>query len=266
MIDIHIHTKFSFDSEEQPENYIEKARELNVPVIGFSEHYDYDAFLEGDKKVTLADIPVYTDYIKNLGRVKMLPKVLCGIEFGYTKNAVETYKNLIKTYNFDYVINSVHTLPNRGDCYYSKFFDGLTVKNAYQNYFNGVLESVKADFDYQIIGHIGYVSRYVNGENHKILYKDYKSIFDEILTEIIKRDKCLEINSSANNSGGEFLPDLDIIERYLELGGKKLSFGSDAHKACDYQRKSELLLSKLKLIGVSQLCYYENKECIFYDL
>jgi histidinol-phosphatase (PHP family) len=265
MIDIHIHSRFSFDSEELPENYIAKAQQLNIPVIGFSEHYDYDALLDG-ADIALADLPEYVAYINNLKRRKIYPKVLCGIEFGYSAAASERYKTLAEEYNFDYIINSVHTLPGRGDSYFSTFFDGKTVRQSYLDYFNAVLASVKADFDYQIIGHIGYVSRYCKGENSKINYCDYSEIFDEILTEIIKRDKCLEINTSSGNAGSEFLPDCDVIERYLKLGGKKLSFASDAHRVGDYLRKEQIVKDYLKSIGVSKLCYYENRKCVFYDI
>lgn len=265
MIDVHIHTRFSFDSEELPENYIEEARSRNVSVIGFSEHYDYDAFLDG-AQISLADIPNYLSYCRNLGRVKRPPKILCGIEFGYSKRAMQTYKSLSDYYPFDYIINSVHTLPGRGDCYFPSFFDGKSVRQAYFDYFSAVLESVKADYDYQIVGHVGYVSRYCKGENSKIRYVDYSDILDDILNEIIKRDKCLEINTSSGEAGSDFLPDCDVIERYLQLGGKKLSYASDAHRASDYMRKAEKVLSYLKSVGVKELCYYENRRCIFYGI
>jgi histidinol-phosphatase (PHP family) len=160
----------------------------------------------------------------------------------------------------------VHTLPNRGDSYFPQFFKGKTIRQSYLDYFNAVLESVKADLDYQIIGHIGYVSRYCKGENSKIKYADYSEIFDEILKEIIKRDKCLEINTSSGEAGSDFLPDKDVIERYLALGGKNLSFASDAHKAGDYLRKVGKVEDYLRATGVKKLCYYKAKKCVYYDI
>ncbi len=265
LIDVHVHSDFSFDSQEKTQNYLNQARKLNIPVIGFSEHYDYDAFLDG-ADIGLTDIPKYIGYLKELKGNYSSPAILCGIEFGYSEAAVQQYKLLADNYDFDYVINSVHTLPNRGDSYYPEYFEGKTTKEAYTDYFKAVLRSVKAPFDYQIIGHIGYVSRYRSGVDSKIRYCDYSKIIDDILMEIIKRDKCLEINTSSGMAGSEFLPDKDIIERYLQLGGEKLSFGSDAHKACDYQRKSDILLTYLKYIGVKNLCYYKARKAVFYNI
>ncbi|MDE7075858.1 MAG: histidinol-phosphatase HisJ family protein [Clostridia bacterium] len=264
-VDIHLHTKFSFDSQEEIENYVCAAKQAGNPAVGFSEHYDYDAVLDGEN-ISVADIPKYKNVVNALRAKTSKPDILFGIEFGYRDISVSKYRELIEKYDFDYVINSVHTLKGRGDCFHDRFFEGKTLKESYSDYFQAVLESVKADFDYQIIGHVGYVSRYRTGKDAKILYSDFSEIIDEILCEIINRDKCLEINTSTGKSENCFLPDKDIIERYVRLGGKKLSFGSDAHKATDYLRRQNELCDFLKSLGVEQLYYYKKRQPIAYNI
>lgn len=265
LIDVHVHSAFSFDSDEKTENYIDEAKKRNIPIIGFSEHYDYDAFLDG-ADVGLTDISKYTEKIGKLNEQRNSPEILCGIEFGYGRAAEGQYKQLSENCNFDYIINSVHTLPGRGDSYLPAYFEGKTTRQAYGDYFNAVLQSLKAEYDYQIVGHIGYVSRYCSAQDGKIRYCDYADILDEILKEIVSRDKCLEINTSSGKAGSDFLPDKDIIERYLQLGGEKLSFGSDAHRACDYLRKSDLLSKYLKSVGIKRLFYYKNRKAVPYNI
>lgn len=265
MIDIHLHTRFSFDSKEEPENFIGKANSLGIKSLGFSEHYDYDAFLDG-ADISLCDVPAYAAYLNKLRENYPDTEILFGIELGYSPAAEEEFRKLTNRYPFDYVINSVHTLPGRGDCYYPRFFDGITLRQAYTDYFNAVLASVKADYDYQIVGHIGYVSRYCKGENALIKYYDYSEIFDEILKEIIKRDKCLEINTSTGEANCDFFPDKDIIIRYLQLGGEKLSFASDAHSAEKYRKGADKVKQFLSAEGVSELCYFKNRQCLFYKI
>ncbi len=265
MIDVHLHTRFSFDSEEYPENYLKSARKTGVKVIGFSEHYDYDAYLDGEN-LPLADLPAYINNIEKLKISYPDTDILCGIEFGYRREALPKYRELLKKYPFDYVINSLHTLPDRGDCYHDKFFEGRTLKQAYLDYFNGVLESVKADYDYQIIGHLCYACRYRTGDGSAIKYKDFSDILDEILKEIVRREKCLEINTSNGVGGCTFLPDKDIISRYLELGGKLLSFGSDAHTADKYLDRNSEVAEFLKSKGVKELFYYEKRLPVGYKI
>lgn len=263
MIDLHVHTSFSFDSNESAENYVYEAKKRGVNAIGFSEHYDYDALMDG-ANITVTDLFEYTQNIGRLRAENDSFKILCGVEFGYRDFAVPHYRELIERYDFDYVINSVHTLAGRGDCFHDKFFEGKTLKESYADYLLAVLESVKADFDFQIIGHLGYVSRY---RNHvKLEYKDFSDILDEILREIIKRDKCLEINSSTGTSGSEFLPDTDIILRYLQLGGRLLSYGSDAHSVEKYGKRSAQTIEFLKSACVKELYYYEKRRPIGYKI
>lgn len=265
LVDVHLHGNFSFDSNERHENYLIAAKNAGAPAIGFSEHYDYDALIDG-ANITVADIPKYVDELARLKKQYFEPEILCGIEFGYRDLAVEHYRQLTERYPFDYVINSVHTLSGRGDCFGDAFFEGRPLKSSYRDYFKAVLESVRADFDYQIVGHIGYVSRYRKGDDTRIFYSDFADIIDEIITEIIKRDKCLEINTSTGFSQGRFLPDCDIIERYLWLGGEKLSFGSDAHRAADYLRKGGELKDYLNSVGVKRLFYYKNRKPVAYNI
>lgn len=265
MTDLHLHTRYSFDSTENPADYIQAALKSGAEAIGFSEHYDFDARLDGED-LSLADIPAYFDNLENLQKQYPQIKILAGIEFGYRKEALPEYRRLIEKYPFDYAINSLHTLRGRGDCYHDKFFEGKTLKQAYLDYFEGVLESVIADYNYQIVGHIGYVSRYRTGENAKIRYSDYADILDEILKAIISRGKCLEINTSAGTGGCDYLPDKDMIRRYIELGGRLMSFGSDAHSADKYLRKAVPLVRFLKQEGVGELYYYKNKLPVAYKI
>lgn len=266
LADLHLHSALSFDSDESNENYIICVQKYNEHVLGFSEHYDYDAILDRAENVQVADLKKYLNSVEQLKNKYPSVQILTGIEFGYRKDCVQHYKMLIEEYNFDYVINSVHTLPDRGDCFHDKFFAGKSIKESYTDYFNAVLESVYADFDYQIIGHIGYVSRYRTGDGVRIFYDDYKDILDKILKAIIECDKCLEINTSTGKSGSLFLPDTDVIKRYLELGGKKLSFGSDAHCAERYLLGGNALCSFLKENGVNELYYYKERKPISYKI
>ena len=70
-----------------------------------------------------------------------------GIEFGYSKEAIEKYRELTEKY----VINSVHLLYGK-DCCKKEFLKKDKV-TAYGDYLKTVLESVNADYKWQIVGH-----------------------------------------------------------------------------------------------------------------
>ncbi len=265
MIDLHLHTRLSYDSEETAENYLEAAAANGSGVLGFSEHYDYDVYLE-DNSHKLCNIAAEGGIISSLRRKFPDIKILKGIELGYSREAVSHYRRLLAENEFDYAICSVHTVKGRGDCWFPEYFNGLKRDEAYRLYFAAVLESVRADLDFQIAAHIGYVARNAPYAERKIVYGEYSDIIDEILREIISRGVSLEINTSVDGSGAKFIPDTDVIDRYLELGGTNLTFGSDSHCAINYLRGAEEVRQYLLLRGVGELCYYENKQLKRYKI
>ncbi len=259
MTDLHLHTRFSHDSEETAENYVLTAKARGYKFLGFTEHYDYDVFLDGGfNECPLPDLSAYSREISDLSAKYPEIKILKGAELGYSADATEKYKELLQSGNFDYAILSVHTVKGRGDCYYTRFFDGFSKKQAYEAYFKAVLESVRSDINYQIAGHIGYIERYAPYKEKRVIYSEFGDVLDEILKEIILRDKCLEINTSAKGTGHITVPDLEIIERYLSLGGKNFSLGSDAHSVSRFAENFTSVKNFLVSLGVTHTCLFEK--------
>ncbi len=116
LTDLHVHSSFSYDSEEITEHYIRKAIERGDERIGFVQHYDYDCFLTGDK-TPLCDLDAYKNEIgrlKNVYGEKI--KIFFGIEFGYDERVENRYADLADKYKFDYVIHSVHLVGGKDCC------------------------------------------------------------------------------------------------------------------------------------------------------
>lgn len=70
-------------------------------------------------------------------------------------------------------------------------------------------------------------------------YADFPDKFDAILHGIIERGKALEVNTHTT-----LFPSEEILRKYYEYGGRKLSFGSDSHHAelCkDYEKTCAML-------------------------
>lgn len=268
MIDLHLHTAFSSDSDELPENYIKTAITRGETCLGFSEHYDYDVYLEHPENPDyLFDIDGFFKSCGGLSLKYPQIKILKGIELGFSENAVPHYKKILDKYDFDYSILSVHTVKGRGDCCYLEFFKGsdfkpLTKTQAYKTYLLAVLRSVQSDINYQIVGHIGYITRYAPYEDKCLACPEFSQIIDEILKTIIVRGACIEINTSVRGLSFDFLPEKAIINRYVELGGKNFTFGSDAHSAERYMQNADSVKQYLLSIGITELCRFEKLQLI----
>ena len=86
-----------------------------------------------------------------------------------------------------------------------------------------------------------------------MLWVDFQDELDEVLTAVIKKDKILEVNSSNKGGVSMTLPDKDILQRYYELGGRKISFGSDAHGVDRLADKRAEVGEMLKGIGFTHI-------------
>ena len=83
--------------------------------------------------------------------------------------------------------------------------------------------------------------------------EEFGEQIDDILKTIIRKDKILEINSSNKQLPNRTLPADYIVERYYQLGGRKVSFGSDSHFPERILDKWDEVVAMLKRIGFTHL-------------
>lgn len=260
LTDVHNHSKFSADGVSPLEDMVSTAKEKGLRYFGISEHFDYDYIALGLKIHGLE--PPYTDadaYFKMAAALKQRYNFsnftfLAGGEFGFTESnwCFEEYAKLIEKYCPDFVVNSVHTV-NGLDCWYADYFKDKSKDRAYGEYLEAVLKSLSAPYHYDIVSHLGYCARNAKYSDPKLRYEDFRDIIDQILKTIVQKDKILEVNSSSRTAGSEFLPDTDILFRYFELGGRAVSFSSDAHSTQRICDKREKVVAALKKIGFEHI-------------
>ena len=77
---------------------------------------------------------------------------------------------------------------------------------------------------------------------------------------IIEKDKTLEINTHVHKNGMEYLPENEILKRYYELGGRNITFSSDAHRASFICDKYELAKNVVKEIGFTEWTVYKKQK------
>lgn len=260
MIDLHTHTTFSHDGSGTYEKMVEFAREKSLKVFGTSEHYDFDTTIFGFD-TPMPNVDAYFDAYKKAKETYKDIELLFGIEFGFDKSDIvkNKYKELSTKYPFDFIINSVH-LTDGKECYFLDYFENKTRKEAYEKYLQNVLLSIDAPYDYQVIGHIGYVCRNAPYDNAPLTLNEFGDIIDEILKKIIEKNKTIELNTSTKTAGSLTLPNTEILKRYYELGGRNITFGSDAHNIDRLCEHYELVTELAKSIGFKYFSYFKNRE------
>lgn len=244
--DHHVHTRFSPDSDADVDKYIIKAKELGLEYVLFTDHMDFGTddidfsqYINYDK---------YIRYMKDLEEKYQFP-IKIGVEIGYEKNHRKEIKEFLNSYDFDFIIASIH-YGNGGDFYQGDFFTGKSKYEAYLSYFELVFDMVENFLNYDVVGHLDYISRYGPYEDRHYAYEDYKEIIDKILKAIIRNNKGIEVNTSGLRSSlNVTFPKDDVLLRYKELGGKIITVGSDSHFNEDYMADVKEVINKLKSMG-----------------
>lgn len=263
--DFHLHTRFSADSNEDPESTIQKAISLGMKEICFTDHNDFD-WPVPDESFNL-DVPSYMEYMSRIkGHYEASISVRTGIECGITPANFKQNNDLISTNAFDFVIGSCHIVDGM-DPYYPEFFKNRTDFEALSLYFNEIKASLQSFNNFDVLGHMDYVIRYSPNGDRKYSLSDYTDVTDYILKTIISLGKGIEINTSGLKSGLEYAnPSLQILKRYKELGGEIITIGSDAHKSDYVGYKFEQAGDFLKTAGFSHYCVFKNRKPEFKPL
>lgn len=261
MKDCHVHTKISHDGKATIEEYINIAKEKGIDEITFTEHYDIYEGLKTNLKTLNVDY-YRKEYEKQKNDIKC--KTNFGIEIGLQPDIVKQIKEMVKKYPFDFIIGSSHITCKKDIAMDKSFFDGYTRKEAYLRYFEEVLENIKLYDEFDVYGHLDYVVRYGGYEKKKIDYEEWKDILDEILINLIKKGKGIEVNTSGIRYGLKTThPNIEILKRYKELKGQIITIGSDAHKIEDLGSHFKLVYDMLEYMGWSEVAVFHNRKPSF---
>ena len=239
MIDSHIHTEFSLDSQMNLQHALEHSKKNGIGMT-ITEHLDLN-FSKGTN--IIFDIDKYfNDYDKHRSE-----KLMLGIEIGMQQICLEENREIASKHPFDYVIGSIH-VSNGEDLYYPKFYEGKTKKEAFEQYFSSMVDNVKQYDFIDSLGHIDYISRYATFDDNEIHYHEFNEYINEVLKAVVHNEKVMEINTRRLDNRGAYNNLIDIYKAYNQIGGKYVTIGSDAHHAEDIAK------NYMEAIRICEIC------------
>ncbi|MBE6008881.1 MAG: histidinol-phosphatase HisJ family protein [Lachnospiraceae bacterium] len=258
-IDYHMHSNFSSDSEAEMEDMILSAIDKGLTHIALTDHVD---FMYPDPEYPfLID---YDEYRKKaMGLIDKYSKkinIAFGVEMGLQPCCEKMTIDFLNEKHFDFVIGSTHCVAGL-EMYGDSFYRGKKKEDAYREYFEDVLNSVKTYEGFNVYGHLDYVNRYGGYADNSLRYIDYKDIIDEILKELIERGKGLDLNTSGYRYKiGYAHPQKDILKAYREFGGEIITTGSDAHKPHDVAADFDKAYKLLREIGFKYVTVFKDRK------
>lgn len=261
LTDVHNHSTFSHDGVSKLSDMLQTAQEKGVCFYGVSEHFDFDMLFAHGRANGGTDAEEYFHSARHLQEdYAGVMNVLIGVELGFSpdERVLARNREIVEKYRPDFVVNSIHTVYAQ-DYYKQKPFrtttcEGVEIlrpkKEVYEEYLRFIRRSLEVDYEYDIVGHLGYPARYAPYADKVMPYAEFSKDYDDILTAIIEKNKILEVNAS--NGGASVFTTVasqDVLQRYYELGGRQVSYASDAHSTQSILRNREKVVEMLKTIG-----------------
>lgn len=273
--DYHVHTSFSDDSDYPMEEVVKKAISLGIDEICFTEHVDYGvknelAYEESD--IEVRDKRVYNcnynEYLAEISRCRKLYgekiDIKLGIEFGVQIHTIPKFQRDFERYNFDFVILSCHQVEDK-EFFIYRFQEGKTQEEYNNKYYEEILKVIKEYKNYSILGHLDLIKRYDKVGDYP--FEKTKGIVEEILKQVIKDGKGIEVNTSNfRYKLPDLTPSRDILKLYKDLGGEIITIGSDSHREEHLGHKISYIREELKKMGFKHFCTYEKMKPIFHEL
>ena len=164
MVDLHTHSKYSFDADQQPAEIAgmaEAAAAAGVDTLAVTDHYDLfrrAAPIRCDLTAIARDIRAARPQFA--GQVDLL----FGVELGEPHANPAQAEALLAAYPFDVVIGSVHT-DGEMDYYWGDYraMGQEALEESLGRYFERILEMAEWE-QFDVLAHLTYPLRYIVGD------------------------------------------------------------------------------------------------------
>ena len=209
------------------ERSCERAIELGLPAIAFTDHAD---FVKIHADQYCVDINGYLESVERC-RVKFPNlRILSGVELGEPHWFPSETAAVLSAAALDRVLGSVHCVRIGGELIDGSDFrhqdPGFDIAGATRVYFNEVLQMIETNQPFETLAHLDYPKRYWLEGAGPYREQDFEDEIRAVLRAAARSGRVLEVNTTR---GRVLCPDHVALRWWREAGGQAVSFGSDAH-------------------------------------
>jgi histidinol-phosphatase (PHP family) len=231
-LDAHLHSNLSPDSDVEIDSYAEQARERGIDELAITDHVDFEPGTPAYGASTFAE----REAVVRDAADRWAPRgvaIRFGVELTYDRRYEADVRDHLRRHAYDFVIGSVHVY--RSSPYASDrvaaFVAGKRLSEIVAPWFDEVLAAARSGL-FDALGHLDFVKRYLHPHVMPAQLAAAPELYDPILRALIETGTALEVNTSGlRQVAGETYPSAAMVARFRELGGARVTVGSDAHRA-----------------------------------
>jgi histidinol-phosphatase (PHP family) len=230
-LDAHLHTDQSPDSNVPIDAYAALAVELGIAELAITDHVDFDARDPAYEYTTFAARERVVRAAADRWAARGV-EIRFGVELTYNRRWEADVRAHLARHRYDFTIGSVHDWPDSPyvDRRVASWVAGRPLSEIVKPYFDEVAAAAQSGL-FDTIGHFDVVKRYLHPH---ILAADLAAqpeVVEPALRAIAESGTGLEINSSGlRHRVGEAYPSAAVVARFRELGGRRVTVGSDGHR------------------------------------
>jgi histidinol-phosphatase (PHP family) len=238
--DNHVHSQWSYDTFGRVSmvDECQRALDLGVPAVAFTEHLDFTAYGPGDAIAATGIKPGWWDATRPLDVTGYLAsidecrhrfpslRILSGVEAGEPHLFAGSVRAVLAEGTFDRVLGSLHALPWEGrQINSSSLFGILPPADVMRWYLAEVAALIKGSEAFEILAHLDYPRRHWPASAGPYAESDFEEEYRAVLRALASSGRVLELNTYSP------LASVTLLRWWREEGGAAVSFGSDAHVA-----------------------------------
>ena len=251
MFDQHVHSSFSFDSNENLENYINVCNENDMIT---TEHLDFENPIINYEDSSI-DYLKYIEEIESLN-AKYLNKFFSGIEIGYTPNSEKRIEDFLKDKKFNLKLLSIHQ---------NGIYDYMCVNKKIirleilvKEYFELMIQALESSIEFNVLAHFEYGLRII--DISVIEFDNLASVFlNKLIELIVKKEIAFEVNTKSMYKYKKENLYNYMIEKYIKKGGRLFTLGSDAHNIREYAYKFDEVKKFLLSKNIKEIILFKDK-------
>ena len=251
MFDQHVHSSFSFDSNENLENYINVSNNSDIIT---TEHLDFENPIINYEDSSI-DYLKYIEEIESLN-AKYLNKFFSGIEIGYTPNSEKRIEDFLKDKKFNLKLLSIH--QNGIYDYMCVNKKIISLDTLIKEYFEQMIQALESSIKFNVLAHFEYGLRMI--DISIIEFDNLASVFlNKLIELIVKKEIAFEVNTKSMYKYKKENLYNYMIEKYIKKGGRLFTLGSDAHNIREYAYKFDEVKKFLLSKNIKEIILFKDK-------
>ncbi len=255
--DYHVHTQFSCDAHDTMAAMCRAAIQRGLKEICFTDHVDMVSWDQTRGYFRPGEYMAQVEQCRTEFSGRLI--IRAGIEAGETHLVAPELGALLAAWPFDFVLGSVHWTMENG-ALLSNIYQLEQPQDIERDYLTWVLDLAEHG-EMDSLGHLDLIKRYRPAQLGPFDPLAYADLVRAILRAIVQRDKAIEINTSPLRTGlAATCPDLTVLRWYKELGGEKLTLGSDAHRAQDIGAGIDTAIALAREAGFARIVTFERRR------